>query len=254
MNILTQAVVSETGVQGITARVDGSVLAFATAATLVSALLFGLVPAWRATRTGGSQMMKDQGSTRSAGPGHVRFRKFLVAGQVAFTLLLLTGGALFSRTLWNLRKQNLGLSTENLITFSIAPQLSGYDETKTVALIDQLRDRLGALPGVLGVGSSQIAVLTGTGMGTNITVEGRQNLDTDDQHVCYDAISPNYFSTILVPLLAGRGVNAGVTATSTKAAIINETMAKDFFAKRNPIGAHLAMGSGNDIKFDIEIV
>ena len=254
MNILTQAVVSETGVQGITARVDGSVLGFAATATLVSALLFGLIPAWRATRIGVSQMMKDQGSTTSAGPGHVRFRKFLVAGQVAFTLLLLTGGALFSRTLWNLRKQNLGLSTENLITFSIAPQLSGYDEPKTVALIDQLRERLGALPGVLGVGSSQIAVLTGTDMGTNITVEGRQNLDTDERHVNYDAVSPNYFSTMRVPLLAGREFNAGDTATSTKAAIINETMAKDFFAKRNPIGAHLAMGSGNDIKFDIEIV
>ena len=254
MNILTQAVVSETGVQGITARVDGSVLAFATAATLVSALLFGLIPAWRATRTGVSQMMKDQGSTTSAGLGHVRFRKFLVAGQVAFTLLLLTGGALFSRTLWNLRKQNLGLSTENLITFSIAPQLSGYDETKTVALIDQLRDRLGALPGVLGVGSSQIAVLTGTDMGTNITVEGRQNLDTDERHVNYDAVSPNYFSTMRVPLLAGREFNAGDSATNTKVAIINETMAKEFFANRNPIGVHLAMGSGNDIKFDIEIV
>jgi len=254
MNILTQAVVSEAGVQGITARVDGGVLGFAAGATALSALLFGLIPAWRATRTGVSQMMKDQGSTTSAGPGHVQFRKFLVAGQVAFTLLLLTGGALFSRTLWNLRNQNLGLSTENLITFSIAPQLSGYDETKTVALVDQLRDRLGALPGVLGVGSSQIAVLTGTDKGTNITVEGRQNLDTDERHVNYDAVSPNYFSTMRVPLLSGREFNAGDTATSTKAAIINETMAKEFFAKRNPIGVHLAMGSGNDIKFDIEIV
>src|SRR6266568_3368142 len=183
MNILTQAVVSEAGVKGITAHVDGSVLGFAAAATLVSALLFGLIPAWRATRTGVSQMLKDQGPTMSAGPGHVKFRKYLVAGQVAFTLLLLTGGALFSRTLWNLRKQNLGLSTENLITFSIAPQLSGYDDARTVALVDQLRERLGGLPGVLGVGSSQIPVLTGTDMGTNITVEGRQNLDTDDRHV-----------------------------------------------------------------------
>src|SRR3989440_283448 len=150
MNILTQAVVSEAGVQGITARVDGSVLGFASAATAVSALLFGLIPAWRVTRTGVSQMLKDQGSTTSAGPGHVRFRKVLVAGQVAFTLLLLTGGALFSQTLWNLRKQNLGLSTENLVTFSISPQLSRYDEARTVALVDQLRERLGALPAVLG--------------------------------------------------------------------------------------------------------
>jgi predicted permease len=254
MNILTQAVVSEAGVQGITARVDGGVLGFAAAATLLSALLFGLIPAWRATRTGVSQMMKDQGSTTSAGVSHVRFRKFLVAGQVAFTLLLLTGGALFSRTLWNLRKQNLGLRTENLITFSISPQLSGYDETKTVALVDQLRERLAAVPGVLGVGSSQIPVLTGTDMGRNITVEGRQNLDTDDRHVNYDAVSPNYFSTMQIPLLSGREFNAGDTATNTKVAIINEVMVKEFFPNRNPMGVHFGLGSGNDVKLDIEIV
>jgi predicted permease len=254
MNILTQAVVSEAMVQGITADVDGSVLGFAAAATVVSALLFGLIPAWRATRTGVSQMLKDQGSTTSAGPSHVRFRKYLVAGQVAFTLLLLTGGALFSRTLWNLRKQNLGLSTENLITFSIAPQLSGYDEAKTVALVDQLRERLGALPGVLGVGSSQIPVLTGTDMGANITVEGRQNLDTDDRHVNFDAVSPKYFSTMRIPLLSGREFNARDTAANTKVAIINEAMVKEFFPNRNPIGVHIAMGSGNDTKPNIEIV
>jgi predicted permease len=254
MNILTQAVVSEAGVQGITAHVDGSVLGFAAAATAASALLFGLVPAWRATRTGVSQMMKDQGSTTSAGPGHVRFRKFLVAGQVAFTLLLLTGGALFSRTLWNLRKQNLGLSTENLITFSIAPQLGGYDEARTVLLVDQLRERLRALPGVLEVGSSQIPVLTGTDMGTNITVEGRQNLDTDDRHVNFDAVSPNYFSTLRIPLLSGREFNAGDTAAGAKVAIINEAMAKAFFPDRNPIGVNIAMGGGNDVKPNIQIV
>jgi predicted permease len=254
MNILTQAVVSEAMVQGITAKVDGSVLGFGAAATVLSALLFGLIPAWRATRTGVSQMMKDQGSTTSAGVSHVRFRKFLVAGQVAFTLLLLTGGALFSRTLWNLRKQNLGLSTENLITFSIAPQLSGYDEARTVALVDQLRERLGAVPGALGVGSSQIPILTGTDMGANITVEGRQNLDTDDRHVNFDAVSPNYFSTMRVPLLTGREFNAGDTTTNTKVAIINEAMAKEFFPKRNPIGVHFALGSGNDVKPNIEIV
>jgi predicted permease len=254
MNILTQAVVSEAGVKGITAQVDGSVLGFAAGATLLSAVLFGLVPAWRATRTGVSQMMKDQGSTTSAGPGHVRFRKFLVAGQVAFTLLLLTGGALFSRTLWNLRNQNLGLNTENLITFSIAPDLSGYNEARTVALVDQLRERVGGLPGVLGAASSQIAVLTGTDMGRNITVEGRQNLDTDDMHVNFDAVSPNYFSTMRIPLVSGREFNAGDTATSTKVAIINEAMAKAFFHSRDPIGVHFAMGSGNDAKPDIQIV
>jgi predicted permease len=254
MNILTQAVVSEGGVHGITSKVDGTILGFAAGATLTSVLLFGLIPAWRATRTGISQMIKDQGSTSSAGPAHVRFRKFLVAGQVAFTLLLLAGGALFARTLWNLRKQNLGLSTENLITFSIAPQLSGYDGPRTIALVDQLRERVTALPGVLGVGTSQIPVLTGTDMGRNITVEGHENLDTDGQHVNFDGVSPNYFATMRVPLLSGREFNAGDTATSPKVAIINEAMVKTFFLKRNPIGVHIALGSGNDAKPNVEIV
>jgi putative ABC transport system permease protein len=254
MNILTQAVVSESGLQGISSKVDASVLGFAAAATATSALVFGLLPAWRVARGTVSQVLKDQGSTGSAGPGHVRFRKFLVAGQVAFTVLLLTGATLFAQTLWNLRKQNLGLSTENLITFSVSPQLSGYDGPRTIALVDQLRQRLAGLPGVSGVGSSQIAVLTGTDMGTNITVEGRQNLDTDERHVNYDAVSPNYFSTMRVPLLSGREFNDADTATSPKVAIINETMMKMFFPNRNPIGVHLAMGSGNDLKFEIEIV
>jgi predicted permease len=253
MNILTQAVVSEGGVQGITSNVDARVLGFAAAATAASAIVFGLIPAWRVARGGVSQILKDQGSTGSAGLGHVRFRKLLVAGQVAFTVLLLAGATLFAQTLWNLRKQNLGLSTENLIAFSISPQLSGYDAPRTIALVGQLRQRLTGLPGVLGVGSSQIPVLTGTDMGGNITVEGRQNLDTDDMHVNYDAVSPNYFSTMKVPLLSGREFNDADTATSPKAAIINEAMAKRFFPNRNPIGVHFAMGSG-DVKPDIEIV
>jgi predicted permease len=254
MNILTDAVVSEAGVQGITAKVDGSLLGFAAGATLLSAMLFGLIPAWRATRTGISQMIKDQGSTASAGVSHVRFRKYLVAGQVAFTLLLLTGGALFSRTLWNLRKENLGLSTENLITFSVSPQLSGYDDARTVALIDQLRERLSGLPGVLGVGSSQIPLLTGSEMSGNITVEGRRLQEREDWNVHYDAVSPNYFSTMRVPLLSGREFNAGDTATNTKVAVINETMAREFFPKTNPIGVHFALGAGDNIKPDVEIV
>ena len=157
-------------------------------------------------------------------------------------------------TLWNLRNQQLGISTENLITFSISPQLSGYDTPRTIALVDQLRERLAGLPGVLGVGSSQIPVLTGSDIGRNITVEGRENLNGDEQHVNYDAISPNYFSTMRVPLLSGREFNAGDMATSAKVAIINEAMVKAFFPKRNPIGVHFALGGGPGTKPDIEIV
>src|SRR5215471_5871862 len=239
MNILAQAVVSEGGVQGLTSKVDARVLGFAAAATLASALVFGLIPAWRVARGSVSQVLKDQGSTGSAGPGHVRFRKALVAGQVAFTALLLAGATLFAQTLWNLCNQNLAVTTENLITFSISPQLSGYDGPRTTALVDQLRQRLAGLPGVSGVGSSQIPLLTGTDMGTNITVEGMQSLSTD-LHINYDAVSPNYFSTIRVPLLSGREFTDADTATSPKVTVINEAMMKRFFPNGNPVGAHIA--------------
>jgi putative ABC transport system permease protein len=254
MDLLTRAVVSEGGIRGLSSKVDGSILWFAIGATVASGLLFGLVPAWRVTRATVSEMLKNQGSTSSAGPSHVRFRKFLVAGQVAFTLLLLTGATLFTRTLWNLRKQNLGINTEKVITFSIAPQLNGYDMSKTVRFVDQLRERVAALPGVRGVGSSEIALLTGTDMGGNITIEGRENLESDLSHVNFDAVSPNYFSTLGVPLLRGREFNAGDTGASPKVAIINEAMAKMFFPKRDPIGVHFAQGGGNDVKPNIEIV
>jgi predicted permease len=91
-------------------------------------------------------------------------------------------------------------------------------------------------------------------MGTNITVEGRQNLDSDERHVNYDAVSPNYFSTMRIPLVAGREFNNGDAGTTSKVAIINEAMVKEFFPKRDPIGVRLALGSGKETKPDILIV
>jgi predicted permease len=252
MNILTPEVVAS-GVSGLSAKLDRKVLAFATGTTLLAGLLFGLIPAWRVTRSSVTQTLKDQGSTGSVALSHVRFRKFLVAGQVAFTLLLLAGACLFTKTLWNLRSQSLGLDTTNVITFSISPALNGYDTARSIALIDQMRERFAALPGVKAVGSSEISTLTGTDMGANITVEGGPQLPEDQEHVLYDPISPAYFSAIGVPLVAGREFNSGDTSTRGKVAIVNETLAKRFFPKRDPVGSHFAFGSGN-VKPDIQIV
>src|ERR1700686_3693501 len=252
MNILTPEVVAS-GVSGLSTKLDGTVLAFASGTTLLAGLLFGLIPAWRVTRGSVTQTLKDQGSTGSVAMSHVRFRKFLVAGQVAFTLLLLAGACLFTKTLWNLRSQSLGLNTTNVITFSISPALNGYDTARSIALIDQMRERFAALPGVKAVGSSEISSLTGTDMGANITVEGGPQLPEDQEHVLYDPVSPGYFSTIGVPLVAGREFNSGDTSARNKVAIVNESLAKRFFPKRDPMGSHLAFGSGNE-KPDILIV
>jgi putative ABC transport system permease protein len=252
MNILTPEVVAS-GVSGLSTKLDGTVLAFASGTTLLAGLLFGLIPAWRVTRGSVTQTLKDQGSTGSVALSHVRFRKFLVAGQVAFTLLLLAGACLFTKTLWNLRSQTLGLDTTNVITFSISPALNGYDTARSIALIDQMREHFVALPGVKAVGSSEISSLTGTDMGANITVEGGPQLPEDQEHVLYDPVSPAYFSTIGVPLVAGREFNSGDTSARSKVAIVNESLAKRFFPKRDPVGSRFTFGSGN-VKPDILIV
>jgi predicted permease len=253
MTLLTPFVASNLGIKGLSTSLDVSVLSFALGATLASGIFFGLIPAWRVTRNAIAQTLKDQASTSSAGASHVGARKMLVSGQVAFTLLLLAGAFLFVRTLSNLRKQNLGLRTENVISFSISPILNGYDTARSIALIDQLRARMAAVPGVSAVGASEIGTLTGTDMGANVTIEGSKDLSSEDSHINYDPVSPSYFSTLGVPLLSGREFNDGDAGGKPKVAVISETMVKKYFAGRNPLGLHFAFGGGT-VKPDIEIV
>jgi len=253
MRILTPIVVANAGVQGLTEKLDPNVLTFAIGATVLSGIFFGLIPAWRVTRLGVSDVIKDQGSTSSASVSHVGFRKVLVAGQVAFTMLLLAGAGLFMRSLWNLRNQDLGLKTDNVITFSIQPSLNGYDTPRSIALFDQLRARLAALPGVRSVGTGDVPTLTGDDEGSNITVEGGPQLAEELQDVDHDAVSPAYFSTLGIPLLSGREFTEGDGAISPKVAVASEAMVKRFFPGRNPLGAHFAFGGGK-VKPDIEIV
>jgi predicted permease len=253
MRILTPIVVANAGIQGLTERLDTSVLAFAIGATLVSGIFFGLLPAWRVTRMGVADVIKDQGSTSSASVSHVGFRKVLVAGQVAFTMLLLAGAGLFMRSLWNLRNQDLGIRPDNVVTFSIQPSLNGYDTPRSIALFDQLRARIAAIPGIRSVGSGDVATLSGDDEGSNITAEGGVQIPEELQDVDHVAISPSYFSSLGIPLLAGREFTEADGTTAPKVAIVSDSMAKRFFPGRNPLGMHFAFGGGN-VKPDIEIV
>jgi putative ABC transport system permease protein len=254
MRILTPIVGANTGIRGLTQNLDTGVLLFAIGATLLSGILFGIIPSWRVTRLGVSDVIKDQGSTSSASVAHVGFRKLLVAGQVAFTMLLLAGAGLFMRSLWNLRNQDLGLKTDNVITFSIQPSLNGYDTPRSIALLDQTRARIASIPGVRSVGSGDVATLSGDDVGSNITAEGGPQLADELQDVDRIAISPNYFSTLGVPLLSGRELTEADGATAPKVALASESMVKRFFPGRNPLGLHFAFGAGDKVVPDIEIV
>jgi putative ABC transport system permease protein len=255
IGILTALVVDNAQILGLTPHMDFTVLIFAAVATLFSGMLFGILPAWRVTRSSVSDVIKDQGSTSSASVSHVRFRKLLVAGQVAFTMLLLAGATLFVRTLWNLSSIDLGLRTENVISFSIAPALNGYDAQRGVALVDQLRARVASVPGVRTVASADVGALTGEDEGANITPEGGVQLPEELQDVNYIHVSANYFSTLGIPLISGREFTESDAATSPKVAVASEAMAKRFFPGRNAIGMHFKFGGGkNNKEPEIEIV
>jgi predicted permease len=251
---LVPIVTANANIDGLKAELDPSVLLFAIAATLLSGILFGVLPAWRVTRNSVTDVIKDQGSTSSASVAHVRFRKFLVAGQVAFTLLLLAGAALFTKTLWNLRNLDLGFRTEHVITFTISPTLNGYDNPRMIRLVDDLRARLAALPGVRSVTSSELGAFSGDTAGYNITAEGGAVVPDDLDTVNFVATGPNYFSTFRVPLVSGREFTDADTANSPRVAVISETMAKRFFPGRNPIGMSFHMGGAKDKEPPITVV
>jgi len=254
MDYLTPVIVANAGIQGLTAKLNTLLLAFTFGATLLSGIFFGLLPAWRVTRSTASDVIKEQGSTSSASVSHVRFRKILVAGQVAFTMLLLAGASLFVRTLLNLRNQDLGLRAENVMSFSISPSLNGYNTDRTIALTDRLRSRIAALPGVRSVGSADVGALTGNDEGRNITPEGGLELPEDLQDVNYVGVSPDYFASLGIALLQGREFTQSDGATSSKVAVASESMAKRFFPGRNPVGMRFAFGGGKDKKPDVTIV
>jgi putative ABC transport system permease protein len=254
ISFLNPIVVANAGIADLNAQLDPTVLTYALAATLLSGIFFGVLPAWRVTRNSVTDVIKDQGSTSSASVGHVRFRKILVAGQVAFTLLLLAGAALFTKTLWNLRNVDLGLRTEHVISFAISPSLNGYDYPRMVRLVDNLRARLAALPGVRGVTSSEFGAFSGDSSSYNITAEGNAEVPEDLQSVNYVSSGPNYFSTFRVPLISGREITEADNAKAPKVAVISVSAAKRFFPDRNPIGMTFHLGGPKDQAPNITVV
>jgi len=251
---LVGAIPQSYGAVGIEARLDYRVLAFAIGLSILTGVLFGLAPALRATRVDLQSTLKDQGASVSGGLSNVRLRKWLIVSQVALTAVLLTGAGLFVHSLMNLKRFDLGVRTDHVMEFSIAPELNRYSPPQTIALFDRMRRDIAALPGVRSVSAAEIAVFANNNSDSNVTVEGYAAREDEDTHVFGNSVGPNYFATMGIPLLGGREFSEADSASSPKVAIINETMARRYFAGRNPIGLHFAFGSGAKVHPDIEIV
>jgi predicted permease len=255
LNTMVSVIPSDGGMVGLTAKLNPSVLWFAAAITIATSVLFGLAPALRATRVNLQTTLKDQGSSVSEGRSNIRLRKVLIISQVALTAVLLVGAGLLGRTLMNLEHANIGLNTENILQFSVEPDLNGEKPPQTLAFGQQARQAITALPGVRSVTISEEQMLANDDNSSNITPEGYVVGPEENTNVFWAHISPNYFSTLGIPLVAGREFTDADTTTSHKVVIINQTLARRFFAGRNPLGMHITLGGGsNNTNPPMEIV
>ncbi len=229
-------------------------LAFNLGLAVVTGLIFGLIPAFQATRAGLAPVLKGTSGTVAAARGQARFRRVLVVAQVALSLLLVVGAGLFSRSLYNLLRADLGFRTENLITFALDPRLAGYSDARALAFCRDLRERLAGLPGVRTAAAANPGPLSGSSRGGNITVEGYQPADDEEPGASFHSVSPGYFSTLGIPLLTGREFTERDDAAAPKVAIVNREFVRRYFEDRNPMGRHVTRGSSSKGVPDREIV
>ncbi len=256
--VLTRALIALVPVEGqpllITPYPDLRILGFTFGLTFVTGIVFGLLPAMRASRPDPWTTLKDTvGSIAGAG-GSLFVRKGLVTVQVALSFLLLFGAGLFVRSLQNLQTTDTGVTLDNLVTFQLSPELGGYDDERTVRFYEQLLDRLRATPGVKSAGLASVPILAGNEWDSSMSVEGHRAADGEDMQAFMNALSPGYFATMQIPLLEGRDFTRMDVKDDATVAIVNRRFAEHFFKGKSALGRRLGWGTGPDTKLTIEIV
>jgi len=216
---------------------DGRVLAFVVGVMLLTALVFGLLPAVRGSRTEISLSLKDRSGALSA--GGISLRRMLVGIQVALSLLLLVGAGLFVRTLRNLRGVGPGFPTDHLLTFTINPSLNGYSDEVTRSFYERLNVDLQTMPGVASVGFSTMPLLKGYAWQNAVLGKDFEGVPIEEQPVL-NYVGPDYFATLGIPIVAGRAFTAQ-DVRPNKCAVINESFARQYFPGRNPIGQRFGL-------------
>ncbi len=232
---------------------SGSALGFAALLSLTTGVLFGLAPALQSTRPELISVIKADGVRAGGTRGGTRFRTGMVTAQIALSMALLSSAALFLRSLLNVSRVELGLTIDHLVTFSIAPELNGYQSGRTRTLFRRVEEELAAVPGVTNVAAAMVPILAGDNWNSDVAVEGYPRDDTADNTSSLNFVGAGYFQTVGLPVLAGREFTAADDAGGPKVVMVNEAFAKKFKLGRDVVGKRLAMNS-RATNLDIEIV
>ncbi len=229
-------------------RLNWRVLGFTFAVSLLTGILFGLAPALRATKADLSSVLRQSHQSTAY---ISRLSKGLVVVQVALSLLLLIGAGLFIRTLHNLQQVKLGFNQENLLLFALDAQQGGYKDERLKEFYQQLFARLDYLPGVQSVTFARIPLISHYGWNTDILLPGETEKNSGQHIANRQLVRENYFSTMEIPLLAGRAFNPQDTAQAPKVAIVNQAFGRKFLPNDSVLGKRV---TDVDSKHELEIV
>jgi predicted permease len=256
---LTRALLALVPSQGqpllISPMPDPRILAFAFGLTFITGIVFGLLPALRASRPDPWTTLKDTMGSIAGTGGSLFLRKGLVTAQVALSFLLLFGAGLFVRSLQNLKTTDTGVALDNLVAFQLSPALSGYTAERGAMFDRDLLERLRATPGIKSAAFAAVPILAGDEWDSSMAVEGHQAKDGEDMQAFMNALSPGYFETMKIPMLEGRDFRpADAKKGDATVAIVNRRFAEHFFKGRSAVGKRLGFGGGPKAKLTIEII
>ena len=238
----------------ISAHPDLRILSFALLVTCTTGIVFGLVPALRASRPDPWSTLKDTMGSIAGSGGSLFLRKGLVTAQVALSFLLLFGAGLFVRSLQNLKGTQTGVSVDNLLMFQLSPAMSGYDNGRGTIFYRQLLEKLRATPGLTSVAMASVPILAGDEWDSSVSVEGHQAKDGEDMQAFMNAVSPGYFATLKTPLLEGRDFRDSDAKETSDVAIVNRKFAEHYFPGTSAVGKRIGQGGGPKAKLTIQII
>jgi predicted permease len=229
------------------------VIGFAAALSIGTGLLFGMFPALHSTRPDLVSSLRAGSGKHSAARAAARFRSSLVTAQIALSMALLISAGLFIKSLRNVSRVDLGLRPDSVVTFGISPELNGYDPVRARAFFERVEDQLAAIPGVNGVSTGRIRVISGSNWRSSVVVQGFQAGPDADVSSNVNEIGPDYFHTLGIPLVAGREFTRSDDARRPKVVIVNDAFVKKFNLGREAVGKRVGMGRRIE-KPDMEIV
>jgi putative ABC transport system permease protein len=225
--------------------IDNRALLFTLAVTLITGLLFGLAPALQLANTNVNRTLKDGRVKANRGAGGKPIGKLLMAGEVALALVLLVGGGLLLRTIWQLHRIDPGFDERNALLVTLQLSEKKYSENKQVAEFSrQLEQQLAVLPGVETTAVARILPIIHE-LTTGFYVEGRPR-ESDNQlpQTSYSAVSANYFEAMRIPLISGRVFTDRDNQESPRVAIVSAALAERFFPGEDPVGKRINVNTG----------